>query len=552
MKKITQLFCLSIILFYPIYKTSAQCNVFLAGIKNVTCNGACDGTANALTFGGTAPYTYSWSGGQTSANVTNFCAGVYTLTVKDANTCNITTVATILQAPVLKGTTSTTNAKCNTPGTATITATGGSSPYFFTWNPGGKTGSTISAGAGIYTVTLRDSYGCIKVYIDTIGSDPGAITTAASQVNISCNGLSNGSIAVSPSGGTNPYTYSWSPGGQTTSSRTGLSTGTYNVTITDAGGCTSSRSFLITQPPAITLGGGFGLIGVPAKCNGSNTGSINATTSGGTSPYTYIWSNGATTQLNSGIGAGTYTVTVYDANSCSRTGTATVTEPAVLTVTTTSTTTTATANPTGGTPAYSYSWSNAGSTKTITGLGFGIYTVTVTDLNGCSKTATATVVATCNVTVNGVKNVTCNGACDGTATALAAGTAPYTYSWSGGQTTSSVTNLCAGTFTVSVTDALSCVSTSTTTILQAPALTATVTSTNAKCNTLGTASIIASGGSAPYTYSWSPGGKITSTITAGAGIYTVTLRDNYGCVKMFTDTVKSDPGAITTTASQTN
>ncbi|MBL7891530.1 MAG: T9SS type A sorting domain-containing protein, partial [Bacteroidia bacterium] len=372
----------------------AICNVTLNGIKNITCNGACDGTAIALATG-TAPYTFAWSGGQTTANATNLCAGSFTVSVTDANACVSTSAAAILQPPVLTATVSSTNAKCNTLGTASITASGGSAPYTYSWSPGGKTTSTISAGAGIYTVTLRDVNGCVKMFTDTVKSDPGAITSSASQTNISCNGGSNGSITITPSGGTAPYTYTWNPGGQTTSTTlTGLSLGTYIVTIADAIGCTSNRSFIITQPAPILFGGGAGLLAAPAKCNGESNGSINAPTSGGTSPYTYSWSNGATTQLNSGIGAGTYILTVTDGNGCTKTASATVSEPPVLVVTTTTATNTATANPVGGTTPYTYTWNNGANTKTITGLLSGTYTVTVTDKNGCSSSSTATILTT--------------------------------------------------------------------------------------------------------------------------------------------------------------
>ena len=249
--------------------------------------------------------------------------------------------------------------------------------------------------AGTYTVTVTDANGCMDTQAFIITQPTVVNATAGTQVNVSCNGATNGSAIVAVTGGTGAYTYVWAPSGGTAATATGLAAGTYTVTVTDANGCVDTQAFTITQPTQLTAT----MTQTNVSCNGGTNGTASVTPSGGTMPYSYSWS-GSTASSVSNLSAGTYTVTITDANGCSIVRIFEITQPAPLAATTTQTNVscnagnngTATVNVTGGTMAYTYEWAPSGGTAaTANGLAAGTYTVTVTDANGCSATQSVTI-----------------------------------------------------------------------------------------------------------------------------------------------------------------
>ncbi|NDB35298.1 MAG: T9SS C-terminal target domain-containing protein, partial [Flavobacteriia bacterium] len=182
--------------------------------------------------------------------------------------------------------------------------------------------------------------------------------------------------------------------GATTQTVNNLPAGTYTVTVTDANGCTSTSTIVITEAPVLSLN----TTQVNVLCTGGNTGSIDLTISGGSPSYTSLWSNGSTNQDLSNLSAGTYTVTVTDASNCVSSAMVTISQPLALTLSTTSTNATSgmmngTAGTvaSGGVPPYAYLWSQGGTSASLSGLGAGVYSVTVTDANGCMAVDTVTV-----------------------------------------------------------------------------------------------------------------------------------------------------------------
>src|SRR5678809_601112 len=544
---------------------------------NVKCFGGTDGTAGVSVSGGTSAYTYSWSpSGGTGASATGLTAGSYTVTITDAAGCTLQKTITITEPPVLAATTSQVDVKCfgATTGSATVSVSGGTGTYTYLWSPSGGTGATASGlGAGKYSGLITDAAGCTLTKNFTITQPAAALSATTSSTNVKCFGGTDGTAGVSVSGGTSAYTYSWSPSGGTGASATGLTAGSYTVTITDAAGCTLQKTITITEPPVLAATTSQ----VDVKCFGATTGSATVSVSGGTGTYTYLWSpSGGTGATASGLGAGNYSVLITDAAGCTLTKNFTITQPAAALSATTSSTNvkcfggtdgTAGVSVSGGTSAYTYSWSPSGGTgASATGLTAGSYTVTITDAAGCTlqKTITITEPPVLAATTSQV-DVKCFGATTGSATvSVSGGTGTYTYLWSpSGGTGATASGLGAGNYSVLITDAAGCTLTKNFTITQpAAALSATTSSTNVKCfgGTDGTAGVSVSGGTSAYTYSWSPSGGTGASATGlTAGSYTVTITDAAGCTLQKTITITEPPvlaavvlTAVDATCGQTN
>ncbi|PKP39857.1 MAG: hypothetical protein CVT98_00230, partial [Bacteroidetes bacterium HGW-Bacteroidetes-15] len=528
-----------------------------------TC-GNPDGTAGVAPTGGTPGYQYQWNFGPTTPIVNGLLAGSYSVDITDNNGCMITVPVAISNpnGPVISVTQ--TNATCNggCNGSASVSVTSGTPNYTYLWSTGATTTSVNGLCAGAYTIRVTDGNGCITTQVVTI-TENSPISASLSTIDATCNGVCDGSAIATPSGGIAPYTYNWSTG-HTINAVAGLCAGSYTVTITDALGCSFIQNVTINQPNTLTVS----VNGNNASCNGGTNGSATATPSGGTAPYTYSWSNAATTQTALGLAAGTYTVTVTDANGCSAIGNITIGEGSNITATITTNDATcgicngsATVSaPSGGAGGpYTFLWLPGGqTTATITNLCPGAYAVNITDNNGCSSTL--------NVLINnpngpsitlGADSVTCFGSCDGLAyLTVNSGNPPYIFQWNDPLLTTNDTaaSLCAGLFSVIVQDGNGCITIDTITVETPSQILANLTSTNVTCNGVcdGTATANPTGGVAPYTYLWMPGGQTTPTISnLCAGTYIVTITDNNGC-SIMDSVVIIEPTAILITSSSTN
>jgi gliding motility-associated-like protein len=353
-------------------------------------------------------------------------------------------------------------------GEATVNITGGVAPYGINW-PGTipDVASVTGLAAGSYTVTITDAEGCSTTAIATI-TQPTQLGVTTTATNVSCGGANDGSATATPTGGTGPYSYLWnSTPPQTSQTAVLLPAGTFNVTVTDANGCTASAS--TTVSPTTTV-----IITVDdvnnISCFGAGDGSISLSINGGQTPYTYTWSNGLpATQDQTGLDAGIYTVTVRDALLCEATATFNITEPDLLQTVVNTIINVSCQNSddgavdlgvSGGTVPYTYAWSNNGGTgEELLGAEAGTYTVTVTDANGCTTTETATITSTnaaitssithtnanCETNTLGTADLTVNGGAGG-----------FTFFWSNFATSEDVTALDAGTYSVVITDADNC------------------------------------------------------------------------------------------------
>ncbi len=373
--------------------------------------------------------------------------------------------------------------------------------------------------------------------------------------NVSCNGLGNGSIDISVSGGQFPYTYQWSNGG-TSQHIQNLSPGTYSVTVTDMFGAEIISSFTITQPQAITAN-----INVTnASCFNSQDGAINLNTSGGTVPYDYLWSNGATTQNINNLSAGTYYFTVTDSNGCIKSDSVLINSPAELVLYETTSTYPSSCGTNdgsisvdayGGTGAYTFNWdANAGGItgQVATNLQAGAYYVTVTDISGCQDIELFSIFdMTSSVNINQLAydNISCYGNADGWIYVSASGTPPLSYLWSTGSTDTAITNLAAGDYYLEIVDGANCSHFTTFTIDEPQPLNAYITKTDPTCygSYNGYAEVHPSGGTSwsNYYYQWSNGSTNQYIINRPAGTYTVTVTDDQNCTTTASITLENPP-----------
>ncbi len=517
-----------------------------------SCPGDDDGTASVTAGGGNPPYSINWSNGATTPDINNLAPGVYNVTITDDNGCTITDQVEISTLSSLSISIQANNEQCpgNEDGSLTVNATGGASPLSYDWSTGAKDVSTIvDLPPGTYSVTVTDNLGCSAIGQGVVAAAPDLLISTVSTDVTTCD-QDDGTAEVTVDDGVGPFGILWSTGA-TSAALTGLSSGNYGVTVTDANGCTESSSVNITAPPPISIDLDAG----EPICNGASNGSITVDISGGTAPFDIDWNNGATTATIGDLAAGSYTVTVTDINGCSATATTSITEHSAINISVTSdlvvcsgNTGSAAAQVSGGTPPYSYAWSNGATTSSVTGLAEGNHSLTVTDANSCSVTEVITINAAADleITLTG-QDADCYAATTGSITsAVSGGKAPYSYAWSNGATTADLENLTAGSYSVTLTDDNGCTVTVTEVIDEPAELKSGIIGSALLCfgDSDGFATVNPTGGTAPYSVLWSTG-AITNTITGlAAGVYSVTITDVNNC-SMTASLTLNDPDLLT-------
>lgn len=511
---------------------------------------SCGNNANgAITVNTTGVNTYIWSNGATTRNVSGLKPGSYSVKVTDSATgCSANYTAELnarQQISLVANVTANTSCASAADGAVDVDVAGGSAPFAYAWSNSATTEDIANVFAGNYTLNVTDTNGCTNSIMAVVPTDSSKLIniTVDTVMSASCNTISNGSISINVTGGKGSYAYSWS-NGDTTQNLTNILSGDYTVTVTDSVGC--SKSMLISVPVdstnllTITLDST-----ITTGCTASTMGAIRVTPSGGTTPYSYMWSNSATTQDLSNITAGSYTLTLTDANGCTAQQTIAVTVDSakavklavdsVIKVDCSSTNSGGIlVTTTGGVMPYSYSWSNSATSEDITNVGIGSYTLVATDNAGCTATITETVTKVpIFVITPSVNNVSCYGSADGSAgLTIADGSGSYSYSWSNSASTDSLTNLAPGVYIVTVTDnQTQCMLSDTITITEPDSLSAITTSVKDDCSNTpaGEASIIVTGGTTPYSYNWSNNETTASVAGLTQGNYSVVVTDANGC-----------------------
>ena len=441
-----------------------------------------------------------------------------------------------------------TNTTCGASvGTITASQTGGTAPYTYSLDAGAGQASNVfpNIGAGTYTVTVVDATGCRNTATVTVGTTS-SLNGTATQQNVSCPGNSDGTITVTPTSGTAPYSYSANGGpSQASNVFTNLPPGLYNIVFTDAAGCRGTVTRTLTQGSGIS--GSSSSTGT--SCAGNNNGTITATGSNGVAPYTYSLDGGPfqPTGIFTGVSAGAHVITIRDSRGCSvsinrnvalgtgLTSTVVITSAACATASNG----TFTVTPTNGTAPYTYSIDGGSpqASNVFAGLPPGSHTVTFRDATNCVGTITRTVGAGSGLTGTAVQTSTsCPNINDGTVTITPTnGTAPYTFSLDGGaaQATGVFTGVSATAHSVVIRDANNCTGTVPVTVTSGPALTATATTVATSCPTRNDGSItVTPTGTGPYTYTLNPGNVVqTSNVftNLGPGTYTISFTAGSGC-----------------------
>lgn len=519
--------------------------VVTASATSTTC-GNNTGTITAAGSVSPGPYSYSIDGVtfQASGTFTGLAAGIYTVTVKDANGCTTQKVLTILNSNGPQLTLTSTNAECGvTNGSITAAVTGGTAPYQYSLNGGAYQGSNFfnGLGGGTYTVTVKDATGCTNAAQVVLSSSPAPQITAT-PVTASC-GNGNGSITAYGSSGTAPLQYSINGNTfQASSTFINLFPGTYTVTVKDANGCTSTVTVTVPNSPAPTVTA----VPTSAACNNIN-GTITTTGNGGIAPLQYSI-NGSTFQASNiffGLGAGTYTVTVKDATGCTNTTTVTVGNTNAPTVTAVSTASVCSSNSgtititaTGGVTPYTYSVNGVTfqASNLFTALAPGNYIAYVRDAGGCIATFSITVGTPAGPSITATATQTACNTNTGTITANGTGGAPplqYSIDGTTYQAGNTFSGLGAGTYTVYVKDANGCTRSTTVLITNVSGLSLTASSIASDCSgSTGTITATATGGAAPLQYSINGTVYQASNIFTGvaSGTYTVYVKDASGCI----------------------
>ncbi|MEO1629110.1 MAG: SprB repeat-containing protein, partial [Bacteroidota bacterium] len=306
---------LPLVCFFLLGHTSSQAQI-TAGItvnSNVLCTGGSDGSLTAQGFGGWPPYTYTWSTGDTTQTISGLSAGTYTVTVQDIDLALFVVSATIFEPPPLGVILQPSGGCAPNSGTINTVTFQGTPPYTYVWSDGQTTATAVGLDAGMYSVTVTDANGCTVSESTTVvtsnSSNISLLTTASFET---CAGSSDATATVVvQSGGVPPYTYLWSDG-QTTDIAVGLTSGQYSVTVTDANGCTAEATQIVELSPE---GIWLMVTSTDAVC-GEDNGTAYVGIMTGVPPFTILWSNGNMTTNPTGLAPGTYSVTVTDSNGC--------------------------------------------------------------------------------------------------------------------------------------------------------------------------------------------------------------------------------------------
>ena len=521
-------------------------------ISNVSCSGLSNGAASVSASGGTGNISFQWSNGMSGPNISGLSAGTYTVTATDQNACNISSSVQITQpGQIFIQSSSFVNPNCagESSGSLQVSAGGGTAPYSYNWNNGQTTATIQNLPSGMYTVTVTDANQCSRSFNYTL-QEPSVIIPTIEVIQSPGCDTPNGGILRADRGNAegNNLSYLWSNGAETQEIGS-LSAGVYTVTITDGSGCTGVASQEIMQSTDISINF-FNTI--QPSCLGINNGVISAVASGGSGGFTnFLWSNGATTALLSGVGPGLYTITVTDATGCTATNsfqlnpaidyTAEVGINAVSCFNSADGSIEVEIIPAGGN--FEINWVDLNEpSPNRTALQAGTYSFSAINAQGCIvELVDITIVQPEQLEAEVSIPFICTGETEAQVSVeISGGIAPYNLLWSNGSENVLTAILPLGSNSVQINDANGCTLELNFNVevqdSEDPLTANTLELINASSATAsdGSISVEAIGGSAPYQYRWTDAagnmiGTESSITDLMTGIYNLEITDQNGC-----------------------
>lgn len=547
-----------------------------SNVNHVTCFEGTDGSITTTVLGGVGSYSFMWSNGETTQNLTDLDVGGYILSLTDANLCSTPDPISVILTQPDKVELDSFFVNCPMPG-QTLTEVelfplGGNAPYSPSFDSGNtyltqgdyNVDQTIGAS---YAVVLKDQNDC---YSDTLTIEIDTVVFA-DQINFNTCYVApqfEEVVSIIPAGGEANYSISLDNGvtfqPYSQYDLTVAINGTYQIVVKDTNDC-YSETYQIVLPDTLAISP---LVtsdynGQDISCFNESDGSAILNASGGTEPYSFAWSNSETTAAIDNLSANTYFITITDDNGCQRDTSITLTQPDLLTTVTAITSNyngyhvschnsddgTAITNPNGGTMPYSYLWSNGQTTNTSNGLSSDTYDVTITDVNGCNIESSVFLNEPDTLSISvAITDVSCNGGNDGEIDVTSSGgVLPYSYLWSNGETTEDVINLSAGTYEVSLTDANGCIYLNNEIVVDPTLIDLDISVSNVTCNGFedGALDLSVSGGTPPYDIDWNNGANSEDLSGLDIGTYTATVTDDHGCYTDIMGTVTQPDSLIT-------
>ena len=526
--------------------------------SDITCYGDNDGSIDLTINGGYPPYNISWSGpnsfSSNNEDINQLPGGIYSVLIADSNNCSVFYNILVQEPNPIVLNASIADLSCISvhDGFIDVTVTGGTPFYTYIWNTGNVIPYISALSAGSYILTVSDNNNCIQT--DTFEVSATTFYTNATSITTKCNGGTDGAIDLEITGGNYPYTYQWSSG-QNTQDLINISSGYYQVSITDITNCTIDTTIFVNEPSS--LNSIYTINDV--SCYGGSDGSVQLQISGGIPPYFVDW--GGLDTLN--VSAGIHYYQINDFNGCVYNSSVIVAEPDSLSVTFNTTNVQCFGESNGaidimiqqgsGTPSYLYNWSGpnlfSSNSEDISNILAGVYSVNILDANGCNYEYFIVVeeptplnqFVNFNISDYNGYNIKCKGGHSGWISVdISGGYIPYTYLWNTGEDTSLITNLYAGNYSIEITDALGCkINYGAINLIEPNDLpTGVITPTTnyngyqVSCynSSDGAVQVNASGGIAPYIYNWSNGNIEDSIINLSADYYEVYVEDNNGCL----------------------
>ncbi|MBL4656607.1 MAG: PKD domain-containing protein, partial [Flavobacteriales bacterium] len=532
---------------------------------NVSCFGYCNGSAQSTVSGGTPPYSYLWADGQTADQALGLCAGVYALTVTDANNCTATTSVTITEPQGMALTTTMNDVTCFNAcdGNAMASLSGGTPPFTYLWNDIALQSTVMASNLcnGIYAVSVTDNMGCTQT-ANVVISQPQQLGFASTITSSTC-GFNNGGACLNVIGGIAPFIIQWDDPATTLGAcANNLFAGVYNPIVSDGNGCFFTMPVIVNDLTGPTIDS---IVSTDITCSGDSNGTATVTASGSSPPLTYFWKTGSDTigvNLTTvfGLWGGTYTITVVDANGCIAGVSVTVSEPAAVASAIISNNAascfgvcdgSASVIAGGGTIPYAYLWTDGQITTAATGLCAGLHNVVIADANGCTTVSQVTITEPPQLLIADTMNpVLCAGGADGSIYLTVSGGTPfYSYGWTPNVATGQIaTNLSVQTYLVSVTDINGCNAVKPIVVTEPAQITASGLGMASTCGYYnGTAIVTPNGGTPPYSFLWDdPSATTTDTVTGllARDPYYVIITDANGCSYTHQITVWDAPGPV--------